>query len=150
MVCERVDDDGVWQWVLRPNASLSWRGNLLFLGWMALLLGTISAVCALAGIWLVLPFAGLDIGLLAWALYHTAWRAARREVLTLSREKLEIARGVYRPSEVAEYPRAWVRVECDGERVWAALRGRRTEIGSFLRPDERLTLARLLRQQLQR
>lgn len=150
MVSEQWDEAGDWHLVLRPNASLSWRGNLLFLVSMALLQGGICALAMLLGAWLVLPFAGLELALLGWGLYYTAWRAARREVLTLGRDRLEIARGVYRPSDVTVYPRAWVRVECSGGRVWAALHGRRTEIGGFLRPDERLLLAQLLRQRLQR
>jgi uncharacterized membrane protein len=58
---------GRFVFISRPNRSLSHtRQRAVFWGLAALCFG-IAAVFAALGYWPVLPFAGLEIGLLAWA-----------------------------------------------------------------------------------
>ena len=58
--------------MIRPNCSLPWRGTVRFyLGIVIVSLG-IAAAFAMKGIWLILPFAGLEMVALGAALYIVA------------------------------------------------------------------------------
>jgi hypothetical protein len=52
---------------LAPNCSLTPQGARLFVGSLAAATFGLAGFLALRGLWPVLPFAGLEIGLLAWA-----------------------------------------------------------------------------------
>ena len=115
-----------------------------------------ASLLAARGAWPVMPFMGIDIALLAWA-FRTSVRAAeRRERITLTPSRLTVAR---RPphgptSEIAFNP-YWVRVDmAEPPDHWSRLRlrshGRAVEIGAFLAPAERVSLAESLKQALRR
>ena len=79
--------------VLKLNPAPSWRQIKVF---YALVGGTslfVAVMFAAVGVWPILPFAGLEILLLGWALYHTARNAQFQEVVRVNREVIEIARG---------------------------------------------------------
>ncbi len=54
--------------LLAPNCSLDARSALLFFGSVCAVSFGIAGALALAGMWPILPFAGLEMLLLAWAL----------------------------------------------------------------------------------
>jgi uncharacterized membrane protein len=79
--------------VLKLNPAPSWRQIKVF---CALVGGTslfVAVMFVAVGVWPILPFAGLEILLLGWALYHTARNAQFQEVVRVNREVIEIARG---------------------------------------------------------
>ena len=152
MISEELDTHGRRRFVIRPNRSLSWRGNLTFIGVMGVLLSAIATTFALRGAWPVLPFAGLELAALAAGLYWVARRLSLREVITVDDGHVTVERGRRRPELRARFPRAWLRVELEGGRGPLAPRrlvlrshGRALEIGALLTEAERERLAARLR-----
>lgn len=81
--------------LLAPNQSLSLSGNLwVFVSLVAVSLG-ISLAFALAGAWMILPFAGLEVLLLGVLFAYVYMEGTRREVIRISGERvvLDCCRG---------------------------------------------------------
>lgn len=140
------------RFVLSPNASLSVRGAWAFMILVSLAtLGTASW-CAAHGFWPVLPFAGLELAALGWALAVSLRRNRYREVVSFERERVRIEFGVVGQGAAArvELPRGWTRtwIERDAERRHAPTRlllgcsGQRVQIGRCLTDEEREVLMR--------
>lgn len=143
--------------VIRPDRSLNWGQSLTFLGVMAATLGIISLGLSILGYWLVLPFAGLELALLAWCSWRVAKGGMRCEVVSLNAEEVRVEKGLSGcggPVDTVSYPRAWARVELREGGSWYPRRlrlgasGIWTELGSFLAEGEKRRLARRLEQLL--
>jgi len=151
---ERLEQEEGIGLVLTPNRSLSWPGNLVIWGAFSLLVLTIAIGMALAGAWVVLPFAGLEILALLAALYYTSRQCHRQEVLLLTAETLRLEKGIRYKQAEWELPRRWVRLSITmPRRPWRTpeleLVHRDTEVSlaSFLnREDTRALVAFLERQ----
>jgi uncharacterized membrane protein len=137
---------------LVPNCSLTPRAARLFVGSVALATFTVAAFFAAQGLWPVLAFAGLEIGLLAWAVGISRRRGAEREVILVSAEDVVVERCGPAGSSRAVFPRHWSRVTLRGpqaalhpSRLTLESHGRACEVGRFLTEDERRDLAGRLR-----
>lgn len=138
----------------RPNRSLTpVQARRIFWSLAGLCLGTAAAFSAL-GYWLILPFAGLEIGLLAWAFETIRERAGDYETLTLSGDTLTLEWQRSGGAGRREFNRQWARVECDCRapgrdcHVCLCSHGRGSEVGVFLADEDRLALARTLKHRL--
>ena len=140
---------------VRCNASLTRRQALAFFA------GTIVASLAIAlfwtfkGFWPVLPFAGLELFVLGFALGLSVRRGRYRELITISPEEALIERGTTHPQERERLPRPWIRVELVQSthrwypsKLYLSSHGERHEIGAVLVESERRGLARRLRELL--
>jgi uncharacterized membrane protein len=143
------------QIVVRPNQSLSWSGNKLFFGAIAGVSLSVAGVLTFLGFWPVLPFAGLELAALGWALYRCARRAQWREVIRIDGDRVEVIAGRVEPERRWSANRHWTRVAVEpprfrGHPTRLLLRsaGRAVELGAFLTEEERQRLARLLREAL--
>ncbi|MGH8198993.1 MAG: DUF2244 domain-containing protein [Steroidobacteraceae bacterium] len=134
--------------VICPNCSLSLRAAALFFGGLCLFCLTLASVLALLGMWPVLPFAGLEMLGVGWALHASLARRYRSEIITLtdadisveSRDRAECRRTVFQ--------RHWaqVKLRCPASRLHPSRltiesHGRQCELGSFLTEEERYGLA---------
>jgi uncharacterized membrane protein len=90
-----------------PNPSLSWQGNRWVLISLATLLGVACLGFSLLGLWLVIPFAGLELAVVWGALRITALHAQYREVIRFTHDEVIVQRGRKGPSEEHRFPRAW-------------------------------------------
>lgn len=99
------------QVLLTPNRSFSWRGNVAILLSLSAFLLVIVIGMIWAGAWLVLPFAGLELLALTAALYYTARKCQRQEVLIITAETLRLEKGIYRKQAQWELPRKYTRVQ---------------------------------------
>ncbi|BAZ92439.1 integral membrane protein [Thiohalobacter thiocyanaticus] len=138
--------------LIRPNCSLTWRGSVLvfcgiFLVSMSIALGFWSQ-----GLWLVLPFAGLEMLMLAAGLYLGALRTSEREVIRIEGDTVAIERGRRRCREIIRFPRGWARVELARaarpgypSRLLIRSHGQAQEVGHCLNDQERDRLATDLR-----
>ncbi len=138
---------------LSPNCSLTPASARVFVGSLALLtLGT-ALFFAWRGLWPVLPFAGLEIGLLCWAVRASLRAGARREVILISDESVEVQwRDAGNTSRLV-FARHWATVKLRDppaaqhpSRLVIESHGRACELGHFLTEDERRGLAARLRQ----
>lgn len=138
---------------LAPNCSLTPQGARLFVGSLAAVTFAVAGFFALQGFWPVLPFAGLEIGLLAWAVRASMRRGAEREVILVSEADVVIERRAPSGSRRTVFPRHWARVTLRGpqpalhpSRLTIESHGRACEVGRFLTEDERRRLAVQLEQ----
>jgi len=133
---------------LAPNCSLTPRGARLFVGSLAAITFAVAAFFALQGFWPVLPFAGLEIGLLAWAVRASMRRGSEREVILVSEAQVVVERRTLSGSRLSVFPRHWARVTLRDpqparhpSRLAIESHGRSCEVGRFLTEDERRRLA---------
>lgn len=92
--------------VLRPNRSLSWRGNQYLFLCIAIWLASFAIGFAVMGAWVILPFVGLELLALAGALYYVSWKLSHCEVLHITPDQVTIAKGISRPKTSWALPRA--------------------------------------------
>ena len=133
---------------LAPNCSLTPGGARWFVGSLALVTFSIAGFFASRGFWPVLPFAGLEIGLLAWAVHTSMRRGSEREIIVVSDDQVVIERRAPSGSGRTVFPRHWARVTLRGPqparhptRLTIESHGRACEVGRFLTEDERRGLA---------
>ena len=159
---EQVDTEGVARssagevvFHSRPRCSLTRaQERLVFRSLVVLCFGTAIGF-AILGFWLVLPFAGLEIGLLAWALDTLRSRESNYETLTIDGDVVMLEWRTGLRSGRREMNRQWVQVLCDCStngrncRLSVSSHGRKTEVGHYLSDEARLQLAATLRSKLQ-
>ncbi|WP_158608445.1 DUF2244 domain-containing protein [Stagnimonas aquatica] len=99
--------------VIGPNASLSPRQALLFMALVCSAALPVAIGFALVGLWPILPFAGLELGALALALWVSLRRNRYREVIDFEADRVRVGYGWMQAGAVAQidWPRVWTRVE---------------------------------------
>lgn len=148
-----ADTDGEFEFISRPNRSLTRAQQQQVFWGLAGVCFAIASVFAALGYWLVLPFAGLEIGLLAWAFEAIRARESDFESVTIRGDTLILEWHDGKRSGRREMNRHWARVICHCRRsgrcrVSLRSHGRETELGQFLSDEGRLALAQMLRRQL--
>lgn len=141
--------------VIQPNPPIPWSSLLRVFAAMAAFVLLVGIVCAMAGLPLVLPFAGIEIVVLGAGFYLSARRGTRREVIRVLDGEIVFESGHTRPEHRESFRRPWTRVILEQDRDnWYPGRlllrsaGRQVEIGRFLGEQERSGLARRLRRAL--
>jgi uncharacterized membrane protein len=134
-----------------PNCSLSPHGALFFFGVVCFATFGIALLMTLRGFWPVLPFAGLEMVVLGWALHRSLQRRHHSETITVSDDDVRIEQRDRAHYVEVVFPRHWARVKL--RRPHSRLhpscltiesQGRRCEVGSFLTEQERRGLAQRL------
>jgi len=143
--------------VLRPNRSSSWKESMIFLSIISALALIVAIVFLVLGFWMILPFTGLELLLLATCLFVVAREGQRCQVISINEKSLKIAKGWSRndklgPEEEYEFPLAWVRliIETSNKRWYPdklliGSSGKFVEVGEFLPENERKDLAEMLK-----
>jgi len=131
-----------------PNCSLSVRGARLFFASACVAPVGIAAVLALKGYWPVLPFAGLELALLAWALNVCLERRFHSQTITLTDATVSVDTRARARCEHVVFPRHWAQVKLrrpaarlHPSRLTIESHGRQCELGNFLTEEERRGLA---------
>lgn len=140
---------------LLPNRSASWASTKLLMAAMVFFVMVIAIAWAFVGAWVILPFAGFEVGLLAYIMYRVCHSTYRSEVIKISPEVIEVLRGKlplhkYRESYI--FNRADVHVEIiETENDWhlpdirIVTDTQSLSVGSFLNLSDRKKLATQLR-----
>ena len=142
------EEHGGFSLTLKRNCSISPTGLACVFAALAVAVLAIGTGFALAGAWLILPFAGLEVLLLGGAFVLQARHAADYERIALERGQLrvEMAEG----ARLARYEldARRVRVEVDGTHV--VLRGARQalELGRHLDEESRIAFGAELKRRL--
>lgn len=135
----------------KPNVSLSARNRLLSFLLIAGATLAIALFFALHGVWMVLPFAGLEIAVLGWAFYHLHCHARDFERITVDDNHVLIETRDYKRSYRTELQRYWARLivrttpVTRRARLYVRSHGREIEIGRFMNDEERAQVARQMR-----
>lgn len=137
----------------RRNNSLSSSGRRLVFGFIVTVsLGIAAAFALVFGAWPILPFAGIEMGVLYIAFRYMDRHAADYERITIRGDsvEIEVREGtVVRNHQLNRY---WAHVVCEGDGARLALRshGHDVEVGRHLCDEERLEMARGLARELTR
>ena len=135
-------------WVFRKNNALSPRQMCFAYALAALLSLVVAFGFVLAGIWVVLPFAGLELLLLACAFLYCLEHSQDYDALSVSKRTVRVERKSALRIEVTEFVANWCQVELQGEfspKLVLRSRGQLTEVGRFLGCAQKVYFAKELR-----
>jgi uncharacterized membrane protein len=140
--------DAAQRIVIAPNCSLSVRGALVFFGGMCAVSFSIAGLMAALGFWPILPFAGLEMVLLAWALRASLARRRQHQTITVSERDVLVESRTGSSCVKVVFPRHWAQVKLRRpasrlypSRLVIESHGRQCEVGDFLTEEERRGLA---------
>ncbi len=142
--------------IIRPHRSAGVAGTRTVILLVAMAWLVIGTVFVIAGAWPVVPFMGIEIALLAGAFALNNKAASAEEAINLTAVALTVRRvDHWGKQTIFSFAPHWLQVNTDisgptGPRLELRSQGRSLFIGSFLLPDERLALARVLRRELAR
>jgi len=146
-VFQEQDSTGC-SFTVRPNCAMSWRATKYLVLFFACCFGAVGAYFASIGAWLVLPFAGLELAVLAVGFYFSALAGHCREVIAIDGPVVRVMRGGRQLDEVACFPVNWTQVTMRRDpagwypsRLLLRCQGRRLEIASKVVEAEREELA---------
>ena len=133
---------------ISPNCSLSVRGARYFFACVCVVPLAIGVVLALKGFWPVLPFAGLELLGLGWALNACLERRFHRQTIVVTDTEVSVESRARALRSQVVFPRHWAQVKLrrpaarlHPSRLTIESHGRRCELGSFLTEEERRGLA---------
>ena len=142
--------------VLYPNPPLGRNGFLVFAALVSSIICAFGLGFTLIGAWPVGGFMGLELVLVIGAFIWSRRQARRHELIRVDASGLYVRR--VDPDGRAmdwRFEPMWARVEMDdpprpNSHLLLTGEGRRLAIGAFLTPEERLDVARSLREALRR
>jgi len=131
-----------------PNCSLSVRGAVMFFGSLCFVSFAIAGMLAVQGYWPILPFAGLEMVALGWALKVSLARRFHRQTIIVTDTAVSVASQDRSYCAQVVFPRHWSQVKLrrpasrlHPSRLTIESHGRQCELGSFLTEEERHGLA---------
>ena len=136
---------------LQPNRSANWRQNKIIIMLMAAFVMIIAIAWAVVGVWIILPFAGFEVGLLAFLMYRVSYSTYQKQIITIHPDTVIFQAGVYYPKRIYSFNKDKLSVktiEAKSEFEQTKINlddGQQTiTIGQFLnQPDRVITLAHL-------
>jgi uncharacterized membrane protein len=134
--------------VIAPNCSLSAAGAARFFLGLCFVSFFVAGCMATLGLWLVLPYCGLEMALLGWALKASMARRHCGQTITVTESAVSVeSRDRGRCVQVV-FPRHWAQVKLrrpasrlHPSRLTIESHGRHCELGNFLTDEERYGLA---------
>ncbi|MCB1942055.1 DUF2244 domain-containing protein [Accumulibacter sp.] len=141
-------------WLARPNSALSVAASNWVFAATAAFSGAIALTFSYFGAWPVLPFTGLDLALLWYALRHVQATANDFERITLEAERLTIETRRGARFERHEFHPYWARLHRPkspahaGHRLLIGSHGKLVEVGRLLTAEQRMTLGNELQKNL--
>jgi uncharacterized membrane protein len=138
--------------ILSPNMSARWQTTKYFLYIVSTFTLTIAISFAAIGLWMILPFAGIEVLALLIVMYRVSKKCYRKEVISLNTETITVEQGQDKPHTHWHSELFWTRliVQSSGH-PWHSdklyLRGRydQIEIGAFLNDEDKRALVKELR-----
>ena len=144
----KVNSSDSFRFVLSPNCSITWRELVLFYIFTCVVALAIGIFFTLQGLWLVLPFSGLEMLALGFALYLTSRKVNRKEVITLDQRRTRVEKGVQRIDQSWEFETPWIRLIDEpasrpnrSRKLAIGSHGNYVEVGEFLDNSEKDRLA---------
>jgi uncharacterized membrane protein len=152
MIKTSTNNTGLKTIVLKPNNSASWQFNMAILGFVAFVLISASSYFAYHGLWLIFPFAGLEILVLFICIYLRLRANHNTEVITVDKSTVVVERGVYQPEKSWKYHRMWTKIfvkqpvfRGHPKRIFICSHGKQLELGSFLNKQDKEILIKDLK-----
>jgi uncharacterized membrane protein len=138
---------GSLQITLLPNRSLTWRQTLLVMCVFGGFCLSIAIIWAFVGAWLILPFAGIEVGLLVLVMYLVSKSTYDKQILLINEEFLSFQIGRGKRNEQTLFNRANVRLITyevnhpeDVKELYLVETKSKKRIGEFLNLDDQYQL----------
>ena len=145
-------DEHMRRLVIAPNASLSVAQAQWFFVGMCVVSFGIAGLMTVVGLWLVWPFAGLEMAALGAGLYVSLRDNGYREVVSVYDDRIEVEAGLNEPERRWEFPRLLTQVRLSPgvyrnspSRLLMTRSGHGCELGRCLTDEERLDVAEKLK-----
>lgn len=90
---------------LTPNRSLEWSAVKFYLLLFILPALIISIGWLAVGVWIILPFAGLELCLLAFFMYRVCYQNYRQQQIIINKNHVTVWSGIHTPEQTFEFPR---------------------------------------------
>lgn len=141
-------------WVSHPNHSLSVSGAQLLFFIAAVVASVIALAFTLLGAWPVIPFTGIELAILLWALRRCEKHADDFERITLEAGRLTVETRKGALIERHEFHPYWAQVQYirtadqQDQRLQIRSHGKAVEIGILLAEEQKTALAKELKQAL--
>ena len=90
---------------LSPNRSATWRQTKWVIAVMVIFVMIIALAWSFVGAWIVLPFAGLEVGLFAFLMYKVSRFTYSKQVITISNESVVVEMGLLKRASRIQVPR---------------------------------------------
>ena len=137
---------------LLPNRSASWQQTRRFLLGISCLAMAIAIIWAAMGIWVILPFAGLEVGLLCFLVYRVSLKTHQQEVLYIEPDIIRLERGSSYPKWTRTFSRQALEFIITNPRhslspaiVEIATKGVDFQFGNFLNKEDTEELTEQIR-----
>ena len=138
--------------VVCPNMSAEWRITKLLLWMISTIAVLIGIGFAVAGLWLILPFSGLEVMALVGLMYWVAHQCSRKQVIYLQDTRIIVEKGYRTPRFAWESELFWTRLIVEESpyrghprRLILRSKQQQLEIGEFLNEDDKKKLIATLR-----
>lgn len=150
MVIENIHNDKLII-ELTPNRSVTWQQTKWIILLMVVFIMIIAIAWTFVGAWVVLPFAGLEVGLFAYLMYRVSKFTYSKQVLFIDDSSVIVEYVHSKQKERKVFNKnglhvAYSESEMDWELPKIAFKGNdyEFEIGTFLNLNDRKKLASLL------
>jgi len=139
--------------VISPSFQADWKASVWLLALLGTVLFSVAVFFTTMGLWLIIPFAGLEFVFVAWCLHWSAERSLDKNVITIDDVTVKIEKGRRQRSSTIELDKIWCEVILDTlprkwqqTRLFVRCKNDRIEFAEFLDSTEQKALARELRQ----
>ena len=140
------------RFLIRANCSMTRKSFFTVYGSLAVLSLGIALRLLFLGLWLVLPFTLLELGLLGGILYYLWSRRDDVEIISITDDEIQVEQRDHKGSREWTMPHYWASVELQRSthrnhptRLILRSHGNEEQIGRCLTDEERDKLARQLR-----
>jgi uncharacterized membrane protein len=145
--------DNTFSVTFKPNSSLTASSKLRVILFLSVIPSLIGIGFSMIGVWLVMPFVGLELVALAYAFYYINAHENDYESITIEGEKLEIKtcyRGEVKNKILNPYWTKLVQRElANGELELGLMsHGKEIVVGKYLTRDQRQTIAEQLKKRI--
>lgn len=137
--------------VLRPNRSLTWRQSKVFVLVVGGFCLSIALVWSFVGAWLVLPFAGLEVGLLALITYVVSRGTYKKQRIFIKKDLVSVQKGIEKIQEEHVFSKEKMSFVCQSRNHPEDVRQLEfrsvnvsCKLGDFLNLDDQNTLIEVL------
>ena len=138
---EKYDNDVIM--MLTPNRSLTWAEAKWIMAFMVAVVMIIAIAWTFVGAWVVLPFAGLEVGLFVLLMHKVTRSTYLKQIVTFTPQDITVEMGIQRRLSAVSIPRFGTDIYySETDRNWTTPKvtlqngKQRIQIGEFLNADD--------------
>jgi len=154
VILEKADPaEHLYDFLIRPNRSMTAKGMTLFVAFVGVAVFLVAIRFVLLGAWVILPFAVLEVALLAAGFWLYERASRYRETVKLSRKNILITQESVNGCESWQFNPHWVQIKLSLDpkdwypsQLFIGSHGKQVEIGACLTNQEREELSTALKQ----